>query len=74
MLALVQAQARRLQSMTEELDTARTALDERKLIERAKGLLMVRHGVSEEAAYALLRQSAMHQGRRLADVARALLI
>ncbi|HOA93174.1 MAG TPA: nitrate- and nitrite sensing domain-containing protein [Quisquiliibacterium sp.] len=74
MLALVQAQARRLQSMTEELDAARAALDERKLIERAKGLLMARHGVSEEAAYALLRQSAMHQGRRLADVARALLV
>jgi excinuclease UvrABC nuclease subunit len=46
---------------------------ERKLVERAKGLLMDRRGLSEEAAYRLLRQTAMHQHKRLGDVAEAVL-
>jgi hypothetical protein len=73
MLDLVQAQAQRLQSMGDELLAAQTALRERKLVERAKGLLMDRRGLSEEAAYKLLRQTAMQQNRRLGEVAESVL-
>ncbi|WP_418648334.1 nitrate- and nitrite sensing domain-containing protein [Thauera butanivorans] len=70
---LLHAQSQRLQAMSDELDAARAALDERKLIERAKGLLMACRGLSEDEAYRLLRQTAMSQGRRLAEVAAATL-
>ncbi len=72
-LDLVQEQAQRLQCMGDELAAAQTALRERKLVERAKGLLMDRRGLTEEAAYRLLRQTAMHQHKRLGDVAEAVL-
>lgn len=69
----LQMQSRRLQQVSDELTAVRAALDERKFVERAKGLLMAHHGVGEDEAYRLLRQTAMNQGRRLVDVARALL-
>jgi len=72
-LDLVQEQALRLQRMGDELAAAQAAMRERKLVERAKGLLMDRRGLSEEAAYRLLRQTAMHQHKRLGDVAEAVL-
>ena len=55
-----------------ELTATKAALTERKTIDRAKGLLMKARGISEEEAYALLRKSAMDQGKRLADVAESL--
>lgn len=58
--------------MREELAETRRALEERKVIDRAKGLLMKARGIDEAAAYALLRKTAMNQGRRVADVAEAL--
>lgn len=70
---LMQAQAQRLQTMNDELNTVRAALNERKLVERAKGLLMASRGLSEEEAYKLLRQTAMNQNRRLVEVAEATL-
>jgi hypothetical protein len=72
-LALVQEQALRLQAMGDELDAARASLNERKLVERAKGLLMAHRRMSEEDAYKALRQMAMNQNRRLTDVAQAVL-
>lgn len=72
-LDLVREQAQRLQSMGDELARARTALHERKVIERAKGMLMQHRGISEEQAYRMLRQTAMDRGRRLAEVAEAVL-
>jgi two-component system, response regulator / RNA-binding antiterminator len=56
-----------------ELDEARTALAERKAVDAAKALLMKKRGIDEPAAYALLRKSAMDGGRKIADVADALL-
>lgn len=56
-----------------ELTEARTALAERKLIDRAKAILMESRGMTEADAYALLRTTAMNQSRRLADVADALI-
>lgn len=55
-----------------ELETTKAALAERKVIDRAKGLLMKARGLSEDEAYALLRKTAMDQSRKVADVAQAL--
>ena len=57
--------------LREERDDARQALDERKIVERAKGILIKQHGMSEEAAYALLRKAAMNENRRLSEVAQS---
>jgi len=57
----------------DELERARQELEERKLIERAKGLLMKERGLTEEAAYGLLRNAAMNENRRLAEVAQSVL-
>jgi hypothetical protein len=70
---LLQAQTLRLQQISEDLAAAQAALRERKLVERAKGLLMDRRGLSEEAAYRLLRNTAMQQHRRLGEVAESVL-
>ncbi len=56
-----------------ELAATKAALAERKTIDRAKGLLMKARGISEDEAYALLRRTAMDQGRKVADVAQALI-
>ena len=60
------------QSMRKELEATKKALEERKLIDRAKGILMKARGLDEDAAYALLRKTAMDQGRKVVDVAQAL--
>ncbi|MCD2172106.1 ANTAR domain-containing response regulator [Rhizobium sp. C4] len=54
-----------------ELAEARNALEERKIIERAKGILMKMRGLSEEEAFALLRQSAMNEKKKIADIAQS---
>ncbi|PYE84018.1 ANTAR domain-containing response regulator [Pseudoroseicyclus aestuarii] len=56
----------------DELAETKRALEERKVIDRAKGLLMKARGIDEGAAYGLLRKTAMDQNRRIADVAAAL--
>lgn len=55
-----------------ELEAAQTALAERKVVDRAKGILMKARGLSEEEAYKLLRKTAMDQNRRLSQVAESL--
>lgn len=55
-----------------ELEETKSALKERKVIEKAKGILMKSRGLDEEAAYALLRKTAMGSGKRIADVAESL--
>ena len=60
------------QRMRVELAATKTALEERKVIDRAKGLVMRAKGIGEEQAYALIRKAAMDQGKRIADVAQAL--
>ncbi|MCD1617930.1 ANTAR domain-containing response regulator [Salipiger marinus] len=66
------ARFRMFRQMRIELAETRRALEERKVIDRAKGLLMKAKGIDEDAAYALLRRTAMDQGRRVAEVAEAL--
>src|SRR5207245_1639394 len=57
-----------------EAQTLRLRLDERKVIERAKGALMRRYNLSEEAAFQRLRRAAMDSRRSMADISRALLV
>jgi len=71
--AMLQQQALRLQAMGDELEAVRASLNERKAVERAKGLLMAHRHMSEDEAYKALRQMAMNQNRRLIDVAEAVL-
>jgi response regulator NasT len=66
------ARFRMFQRMRTELAETKRALEERKVIDRAKGMLMRARGIGEDEAYALLRKTAMDQGKRVADVANAL--
>ena len=66
------ARFKMVERMRHELDAAKQALTDRKTIDRAKGLLMNARGVTEEQAYSLLRKTAMDQGRKVIDVAQAL--
>lgn len=57
------------QQLRAELDATRLKLAERKVVERAKGLLMQARGLSEEDAYKRLRTMAMERGLKLVDAA-----
>jgi two-component system, response regulator / RNA-binding antiterminator len=72
-IQMATAQFRVFGQMRRDLDKARTELADRKDIERAKGLVMKRRGLDEEAAYKLLRATAMNQARPIATIARELL-
>ncbi|HWA18322.1 MAG TPA: ANTAR domain-containing protein [Devosia sp.] len=56
-----------------ELDDARSALEERKIIDKAKAILIRQRSLSEADAYALLRKTAMNQNRRIVDIAQSLI-
>ena len=56
-----------------ELEEARTELADRKVIERAKGIMMHARKISEDEAYTLLRRTAMTQKKRLADIAQSVI-
>lgn len=58
--------------MRDELNETKRALEERKVIDRAKGLLMKARDLTEDEAYAILRKAAMDQGKRISEVASAL--
>lgn len=62
------------QKMRAELAATKAALEERKIIDRAKAILMKARGIDEEEAYALLRKTAMDQKRRVADIAQQLVM
>jgi response regulator NasT len=59
--------------LREELDEARSQLEERKLVDRAKGIVMRLKGLTEEEAYSLLRKTAMNEKRKLVDIARSII-
>jgi response regulator NasT len=56
-----------------ELERTKCALEERKVIDRAKGILMKAKNLSEESAYALLRKSAMNENRKIAEIAQSVI-
>lgn len=60
--------------MRAELAATRAALEERKIVDRAKIVLMKARGIEEEEAYALLRKTAMDQGKRVSDIAQQLVM
>ncbi|MCT8997153.1 ANTAR domain-containing response regulator [Chelativorans intermedius] len=60
--------------MARELEEAKSALENRKLVDRAKGILMRSKGISEEEAYALLRRTAMNQNRKISEIAQSLIL
>lgn len=55
-----------------ELEDARSELAGRKIIDRAKGILMKSKGIGEDEAYALMRKAAMNQNRKIGDIAQSL--
>ena len=59
--------------LREELDQAKQALGDRKVVERAKGILMKERGLTEDAAYALLRKAAMSDNKRVVEIAQAVI-
>jgi len=55
-----------------ELQQAKSALEDRKIIDQAKAILMKQRGLSEDDAHVLLRRTAMNQNRKIAELARSL--
>jgi len=72
-LDIAMARFQHEQSLRRELADVRSELRDRKVIDRAKGLLMQRQGLTEPEAYAKLRKTAMDKGLKLGDVAQRIL-
>ena len=70
---LLRTQSQRMAQMEAELEATRRTLNERKIIERAKGVLMARLGMTEDVAFRALQKTSMDQNRRLLEVAEATL-
>lgn len=60
--------------MERELEEARSELEGRKIIDRAKAILMKSKGISEDEAHALLRKTAMNQNRKMSELAQSLVL
>lgn len=72
-LEVAMARFQHEEAMRRELADARTQLSERKVIDRAKGILMQRHSMDEGEAYTRLRKTAMDKGMKIADVAQRII-
>ena len=59
--------------LQDELEHAKSALEERKVIDRAKGILMKAKGITEEEAYALLRRTAMNENKKIAEISQSVI-
>lgn len=59
--------------LQDELDSANDALQERKIVDRAKGVLMKAKKLSEEEAYGLLRKTAMNENKKIVEIAQSVL-
>src|SRR5215469_1125226 len=59
--------------LQDELDRAKSALEERKVIDRAKGILMKLKGLTEEEAYVLMRSTAMREMKKIGEIAQSIL-
>jgi len=73
LVQLAQARWRRDSELREQLDAVRRQLDDRKWVERAKGVLMTAQAIGEEEAYRLLRNAAMQRQSRLGEVSRTVI-
>jgi len=72
-LELTISRFRAFNQLRSELDKTKQQLEERKLVERAKGILMKERGLNEEQAYALLRRAAMNENLKLSQVAQSII-
>ena len=72
-LTVAMARFRHQEALLAELDSARGELQDRKLLDRAKAILMQRQGLSEPEAFARLRKAAMNKGAKLADIAQQMI-
>lgn len=59
--------------LQDELDRTRSALEERKVIDRAKGILMKVKGLTEDEAYVLMRSTAMREKKKIGEIAQSIL-
>jgi len=62
-----------MRDLRSQVDKLKEALEARKLITRAKGLLMARHGIGEEEAHRRMQKEASRSNTKLVDLARAIL-
>src|SRR5258706_3377013 len=60
-------------SLQDELDRTKSALEDRKIIDRAKGILMKLKGLTEDEAYVLLRSTAMREKKKIGEIAQSIL-
>jgi len=72
-LELTISRFRAFNQLRSELDKAKQQLEERKLVDRAKGILMKERGMNEDQAYALLRKAAMNENIKLSQVAQSVI-
>ena len=68
-LEAAMARFRQFKALAEELQRTRSQLIERKVVERAKGIVMAQRGLSEDAAYKLMRKTAMDRNKHMVDIA-----
>lgn len=59
--------------LQDELDRTKSALEDRKILDRAKGLLMKAKGLTEEEAYVLIRSTAMREKKKIGDIAQSII-
>jgi response regulator NasT len=59
--------------LQDELERTKSALDDRKVIDRAKGILMKLKGLTEDEAYVLLRSTAMREKKKIGEIAQSIL-
>ncbi|MFX9135284.1 ANTAR domain-containing protein, partial [Acinetobacter baumannii] len=59
--------------LQDELDRTRSALEDRKILDRAKGLLMKAKGLTEEEAYVLIRSTAMREKKKIGEIAQSII-
>lgn len=62
------------QKLRDQLDDAKQALEDRKIVDKAKGLLMSKRHLSEADAYEWLRKTAMNENRRVAEIAERVIL
>jgi len=59
--------------LQDELERTKSALEERKIIDRAKGIVMKMKGLNEEEAYVLLRSTAMREKKKIGEIAQSII-
>ena len=72
-LEVAMARFQHEEALRRELTDARSQLSDRKVIDRAKGILMKAKNLSEEQAYVLLRNTAMNEKKKIAEIAQSVI-